>query len=150
MARFQYEADGNVRPERFIAALTDFSERRPSLWPGLDAKFFKVHEVGASWAEVTEGTDLLGGVWAHEHYDWSQPGMVSLELIESPDFEPGTRTVYRVTPGAGGGSHVVVEFHRIGRSLRGRFVGAALQLLGARRFAGELRTALDRLSRTEA
>src|SRR6266581_6124560 len=66
VARFQYEADGNVRPERFIAALTDFSERRPSLWPGLDAKFFKIHEVGASWAEVTEGTDLLGGVWAHE------------------------------------------------------------------------------------
>ena len=39
MARIQYEADGSVPPERFIAALTDFNDRRPELWPGLDAEF---------------------------------------------------------------------------------------------------------------
>src|SRR5512147_1031394 len=63
VARIHYETDGPVAPERFIAALTDFSDRRPQLWPGLDAKFFKVHTVGDTWAEVTEGTDVLGGVW---------------------------------------------------------------------------------------
>ena len=148
MARIHYEADGPVTTERFIAALTDFSDRRPELWPGLDARFFKVHELGDTWAEVTEGTDVLGGVWARERYDWSQPGLVRLKQIESADFRPGTVTEYRVTPGPGGDCHVAVDFHRIARSARGRFVGAIVQLTGARRFRGELRTALDRLAQT--
>jgi hypothetical protein len=146
VARIHYEADGPVASERFIAALTDFSDRRPELWPGLDARFFKVHEVGMSWAEVTEGTDVLGGVWAREHYDWSQPGLVSLELLDSQDFRPGTRTEYRVTAATAGGCHVEVDFHRIARSPRGRFVGAVVQLTGARRFSNELHVALDRLA----
>jgi len=144
-----YEAEGPVAPERFIAALTDFSDRRVALWPGLDAKFFKVHETGPTWADVTEGTDVLGGVWGREHYDWSRPGVITIELVDSADFRPGTRTVYRVTPAAGGGCHVAVDFQRIARSPRGRFVGAVLQLTGPGRFAGELRTALERLAGSE-
>ena len=148
MARIHYEADGPVPPERFITALTDFSDRRPDLWPGLDATFFKVHDLGDTWAEVTEGTDVLGGVWARERYDWSQPGLVRLTLVDSADFTPGTVTSYRVTAGSAGGCHVAVDFQRIARSARGRLVGALVQLTGSRRFAGELRVALDRLGRT--
>nr|MBA2254267.1 hypothetical protein [Chloroflexota bacterium] len=59
-----HEADGEVSAERFVAALTDFIERRPELWPNLDAKFYRLLERGDTWAEVTEGTDVLGGVWA--------------------------------------------------------------------------------------
>ena len=150
MARIQYEADGPVSPERFIAALTDFSDRRPDLWPGLDAKLYKVHELGDTWAEVTEGTDVRGGVWGRERYDWSQPGLVRLQLVDSADFQPGTVIEYRVTPGPAGGCHVAVDFQRIARSMRGRFVGAIVQLTGSRRFRGELRVALDRLGRTQA
>lgn len=146
MARIHYEADGAIAPDRFVAALTDFSSRRPELWPGLDAKFFKVHEVGDTWAEVSEGTDVLGGVWGHERYDWSESGLVRLTLIDSADFRPGTVTEYRVTAGPNGGTHVAVDFWRIARSLRGRFVGAVVQLTGARRFGGELRVALARLA----
>ena len=46
---------------------------------------------------MTEGTDVLGGVWAREHYDWSEPGRVTLALVESADFRPGTLIDYRVT-----------------------------------------------------
>jgi hypothetical protein len=150
MARIHYEADGPVPAERFIAALTDFGETRPTLWPDLDARFFKVHEVGPTWAEVTEGTDVLGGVWGRERYDWSEPGVVRLKLLASVDFRPGTTTEYRVTPGPGGGCHVAVDFQRIAASPRGRFVGAVVQLTGARRFARNLSVTLDRLGRTEA
>ena len=76
MAKIHYEADGAISPALFIAALTDFSDRRPELWPNLDAKYYELHELGDTWAEVTEGTDLLGGVWARERYDWSEPGHV--------------------------------------------------------------------------
>jgi hypothetical protein len=148
VARIHYEADGPVPPERFIAALTDFGDRRADLWLGLDPKFYEVHQVGESWAEVTEGTDIFGGVWGRERYDWSQPGLVRLTLLDSADFRAGTVIEYRVSPGTGGGCHVAVDFQRIARSPRGRLVGVLVQLLGARRFRDELRTALGRLSGT--
>jgi hypothetical protein len=146
VAKIQYEADGAIPPERFIAALTDFSDRRPELWPSLDAMFYKVHELGPTWADVTEGTDVLGGVWGRERYDWSQPGLVRLELTESDDFRPGTHIDYRVSARPGGGCHVAVDFQRIATSPRGRLVGVAVQLGGARRFANDLRVTLDRLA----
>ena len=137
MAKIHYEADGAIGADRFIAALTDFSERRPELWPDLDARFYELHELGDTWAEVTEGTDVLGGVWARERYDWSEPGIVRLRLVEAADFRPGTVTEYRVSSRPDGGCHVEVDFQRIAASLRGRIVGVAVQLTGARRFAGE-------------
>ena len=148
MAKIQYEADGAVSAERFIAALTDFSERRPDLWPNLDAKYYELHERGDTWAEVTEGTDVLGGVWAREHYDWSEPGFVRLRLVEAIDFRPGTRIDYHVTARPDGGCHVTVDFQRIATSLRGRFVGVVVQLTGTRRFAKDLGETLDRLARS--
>lgn len=145
MARIHYEAEGQIGPDRMIAALTDFTERRPRLWPGLSARLFQLHGLGESSAEVTEGTDVLGGVWARERYDWSVPGLVRLTLLEAPDFATGTTIEYRVTARSGGGCHVAVDFHRIACSPRGRLVGAIVQLRGARRFAAELRTAMARI-----
>jgi hypothetical protein len=146
VAKIHYEADGSISADRFIAALTDFSERRPELWPNLDDTFYELHDLGPTWADVTEGTDVLGGVWAREHYDWSEPGIVRLRLMEAIDFRPGTEIVYRVTPRPGGGCHVTVDFRRIASSLRGRVVGVAVQLTGARRFAADLRVTLERLA----
>ena len=150
MAKIHYAADGPITAERFIAALTDFGERRPELWPNLDTKFFRLHERGDTWAEVTEGTDVLGGVWARERYDWSEPGIVRLRLLESADFRPGTVIEYRVTPNADGGCHVEVDFQRIAKSLRGRVVGLLVQLAGPRRFSADLRQTFAHLGRLEA
>lgn len=146
MAKIHYEADGAVSAEQFVAALTDFSEHRPELWPNLDTKFFRLYDRGETWAEVQEGTDVLGGVWAREHYDWSEPGRVTLTLLESPDFRPGTVIDYRVTSRPDGGCHVAVDFQRIATSLRGRFVGVVVQLTGVGRFSKDLRETLARLA----
>jgi hypothetical protein len=150
MATIHYEANGNISPERFIAALTDFSERRPELWPNLDSRFYQLHELGDTWAEVTEGTDVFGGVWARERYDWSEPGHVQLKLVASPHFRSGTTIDYRVTPRPGGGSHVEVVSQRIATSLPARLVGLILTVIGTRRFSSDLRTTLVRLDRTPA
>jgi len=150
MARIHYEADGAIAPERFIAALTDFSPRRPELWPNLSPRYYRLNELGDTWADVNEGTDVLGGVWARERYDWSEPGRVTLTLIASPSFRAGTVIDYRVTPGPDGGCHVGVDFHRIARSLNGRIVGAVVQLDGARRFTADLQVTLARLAALES
>ena len=145
MATIRYSADGAISPERFIAALTEFSDRRPELWPNLDAKFFKLHDRGETWAEVTEGTDVLGGVWARERYDWSEPGRVQLRLVESPHFRAGTTIEYRVTARSDGGCRVEVASTRIPTSVPGRLVEWILQIIGTRRLARDLQTTLDRL-----
>jgi len=149
MATIRYAADGAISPARFIAALTDFSERRPELWPNLDTKYYRLHEVGDTWAEVTEGTDVLGGIWARERYDWSKPGHVVLQLIESAHFRPGTTIDYRVTSGPNGGCHVEVVSQRIATSLPGRLIGVVLTVIGSARLARDLRTTLERLENAE-
>jgi hypothetical protein len=148
MARVRYDADGPLTPRQFIDALTDFSDRRPTVWPGLSPRLYRVHEVGDTWAEATEGTDVLGGIWAREHYDWSTPGVVTIRCLDSPFFKAGVTTTWRVSPTAAG-CHVEVDLHRIARSPRGYLVGALVQLMGRRRFAAELRTALARLAAEE-
>jgi len=147
MAKIHYEADGEVSAERFVAALTDFSERRPELWPSLDAKFYRLLERGDTWAEVTEGTDVPRGVRARERYDWSEPGRVTLTLLQSPDFRPGSVGHYHVSDRADGGCHVAVDFQRIAASPRGRLVGVVVQLTGVGRFGRDLRETLARLER---
>jgi hypothetical protein len=149
MAKIHYEADGAIPAGRFVAALTDFGPRRPELWPNLDAKFYELHELGDTWAEVTEGTDVLGGVWAREHYDWSEPGLVRLRLVDAVDFRSGTVIDYHLTD-VPGGCHVAVDFQRVASSARGKLVGLGVQLTGSRRFAADLRQTLDRLARSEA
>jgi len=147
MAKIHYEADGEVSAERFVTVLTDFSERRPELWPNLDAKFYRLLERSDTRAEVTEGTDVLGGVWARERYDWSAPGRVTLTLLESPDFRAGTLIGYHVSDRVDGGCHVAVDFQRIAASPRGRLVGMVVQLTGVGRFGRDLRETLARLAR---
>jgi hypothetical protein len=148
VAKIHYEADGPIAADRFIAALTDFTPSRPELWPNLDAKYYELHELGDTWADVTEGSEFLGGVWARERYDWSEPGVVRLRLSKAIDFKPGSEIVYRVTGRPDGGCHVAVDFQRIAATLRGRTVGALVQVAGVRQFGKDLGVTLDRLSRT--
>jgi len=148
MAKIHYEADGPLAAAGFIRALTDFSDRRPALWPDLSARLFRLHELGGTWAVVTEGSEFLGDISARERYDWSTPGLVRLTLEDSVDFVPGSVIEYHVTDRPGG-CHVAVDFQRIARSPRGRLVGVLVQLAGARRFEASLRTALDRIAALE-
>ena len=68
MPRIEYSVDTDLAPERVLAAITDFSDRRPDLWPNISRKFWKLHDRGENWAECTEGSDVAGGIWARERY----------------------------------------------------------------------------------
>ncbi len=72
---------------------------------------------------------------------------MTLTLLESPDFRPGTLIDYRVSDRADGGCHVVVDFQRIAASPRGRVVGVVVQLTGVGRFGRDLRETLAHLAR---
>jgi hypothetical protein len=145
MAHVVTDVDTTASPERVLAALTDFSPRRLELWPNIDRKYYKVNDVGAQSAEVTEGSPVFGGVWERARYDWSRPGTVRIDVQDSNAFQPGSFWEYRVTPGANGGSHVRMEFERRPRNLKGRVVGALLSLFGKQIFGKSLRETMTRL-----
>ena len=67
------DIDTDVPPERMMKAATDFTDRRPELWPNISREFWQVHDRGPNWAEVTEGNPA---VWARERYEWSDSRVV--------------------------------------------------------------------------
>jgi hypothetical protein len=114
--RFRYSAEGNVSPQRFIAALTDFSDRRPHYWPGMTRNQYKLIEQGEDWALVREGTLA---VWELARYDWSKPGLVVSTMEDSNFCRPGTTWTFRVKPRKGGGCRVEAVLERDFTGLRG-------------------------------
>jgi hypothetical protein len=143
--RFEYSAEGLVSPERFIAALTDFSDDRPRYWPGQTRNQFKVIEKGLGWALVREGT---GSVWEQSRYDWTTPGLV-VSTVESSNFlQPGTTWEFRVSPRPGGGCRVDAVLTRNFRGLQGHLVQAVSHLPGATRlFAQTLKRTMTILEK---
>jgi hypothetical protein len=129
-----------------LAALTDFSERRPQIWPNLDARYYQVHARGETWAEVTEGSAFAGGVWERVRYDWAEPGQVRLVVQDSNAFAPGSYWDYRIAPAEGEGSRVTLTVRRSGRGLKGRLLAGLLRLFGSRIFARDLDRALAGLA----
>src|SRR4051812_43527371 len=64
-------ADTSSPPLPVLEAARDFSDRRAEVWPNVRAKHLEVHDSGDNFAEVTEGTWVVGLFWEHNHYDWS-------------------------------------------------------------------------------
>lgn len=126
--RIVYSAEGNVSPERFIAALTDFSPDRPKYWPGMTANQFKLIEKGSTWALVREGSVT---VWEESRYDWSKPGVVTSTVEKSNFLRPGTTWEFKVSARKGGGCRVEAVLERDFRGPRGYFVQALTYLPAA-------------------
>ena len=53
-----------------MAALTDFGPGRSELFPNSADVYLTVHDRGADYADVTEGSS---GTWERLNYDWSDP-----------------------------------------------------------------------------
>lgn len=144
MPRIAFEIESAVPPERVLAAATDFSPRRPEYWPLIDPTRYRVHAVGDDWADVTEGSSMLGGIWARERYDWSEPGVVRATIQDSNVYRPGGTWELRAQP-CRSGSRVSVVNDRRPRGPRGYLLAAMLRLMGRRELPRTLRLTLGRL-----
>ena len=125
-----------------IDAPTDFGPDRARIWPETShPAVYVVHEVGDTWAEATEG---VPHAWSRERYDWSEPGRVSLDQLDSNVALPGGRIEYTITGVPGGGSSIICDRRRIFRQTpRGILAGTFMRLFGPailrRQFEGSLR-----------
>jgi hypothetical protein len=146
MARVELDIDTPLSPERVLSALTDFSERRPEIWPGLHPSLYEVRSLGETWAEVKEGSRAPGmTVWAIERYDWSAPGSVTWTVKESNFSAQGSSVSAHVRPGPGGGSRIHVVWNRSGVNFKGRMMVGMIKLSSGRPVAASIKAGLDKM-----
>jgi hypothetical protein len=150
MAHVELDIDTPLSPERVISGLTDFSERRPDLWPGPHPSLYEVHSVGDTWAEVKEGSRLPGmTVWAIEHYDWAVPDTVTWTVKKSNFSAPGSKVSAQVSPGPGGGSRIHVTWNRTGVGFKGRMLIEIIKLSGGKPVAASIKAGLDKMRKQQ-
>jgi hypothetical protein len=138
MPKFTFDVDSAVQPERIIAALTDFGDDRPEIWPTIDRRYYRVFNVGETSADVEEGSVVppFGALHGREHYDWSTPGLVRATVTQSNIARDGGVWDFRVTPVDSGGSHVAVNFDRAMYGVKGRIMAVFLGLAAKQAFRG--------------
>ncbi|GJF33994.1 hypothetical protein KNE206_66940 [Kitasatospora sp. NE20-6] len=115
-----------LSPSAVREVLTDFGPSRPQAWSTIDAEHFTVHDLGAHWAEVTEGT---AAAWERARYEWAPDGdTVTVTTLDSKLFGAGGGWVFRMTP-EGDGTRVDVELTRRPRALKGKILASLLPVV---------------------
>jgi hypothetical protein len=114
-------------PDQFLAALTDFGPGRSQVWGNSSAQDLKVHRLGTTDADVTEGS---GGIWERLHYDWSDPRRIVMTTTDSNTWGPGSGHTYTLTPRPDGTTDLDAVVVRNGKSLKGRLLGPVLGTVG--------------------
>lgn len=151
MPRLEFDLETSASPERVIAGLTDFSDRRPDIWPGLSRRWYEVYSVGETTAEIREGTGgKRSSIWARERYDWSTPGVVTWTVQESAFSKPGSFVSARVDPKEGGGSKIHVTWQRDGISLPAKLAVWMVKASRGGPVASSLKKGLKKLEQEEA
>jgi hypothetical protein len=143
MPTIHFQVVTDVGPRTVLNALTDFSDRRPDVWPNIDHSHFRVHGLGPGWADVTEGNALA---WERNRYEWdAAAGAVTVTAVESDTWAPGSQWRYRLQPTAAGGTQVDVTVVRTGRGLRGLLIGAIITRFGVRMLRSDMEKVLARI-----
>src|SRR4051812_42289156 len=103
------EAPG-LAPEVIRQAWTTFDpERRCRLWPNLSSDWYELHSVdtAARTADVREGMNEMGGIWAREQYEWNEDASyIKSWTSDSNVFLPGAVEVWIDALADGSGSKV--------------------------------------------
>ena len=146
MTRIHFTLETDVPAERLLAAAIDFSDRRPEFWPNISRRLYNVHAVGETWADVTEGSDIMGGIWARERYDWSTAGVVRATVQDSNIFQAGGTWEIQVRPREHGGSRIELTRSRHGKGLKGRVMEIMLAVAGRKVLSDGLQQTLQKLT----
>jgi len=150
MPKVEVDVETGVSPERVTAALLDFSERRPEIWPGIAPSLYEVYEVGETSAEIKEGTKMPGSaVWAREYYDWSEPGVVTWTVRESNFCAPGSYVSSTITPRDGGGSRIHITWNRTPTTMVGRVAAFMIRKTKGKPIAASFTKAMRKLEQQQ-
>jgi hypothetical protein len=113
--------------QQYIAGLTDFGPGRSKLFGNSADEYLKVHHLGPTEADVTEGS---GGIWERLQYDWSDPNHVVLTTTDSNVWGGASGHTYTFTRNANGTIEIDLVVVRDGKNLKGRLLGFVLRTIG--------------------
>jgi hypothetical protein len=129
MPTFHFTKTTTATPEQFVAALTDFGPGRSEIFPNSADGYMKVHDRGATTADVTEGSS---GVWERLRYDWSDPNHVVLTTTDSNIWGGNSGHSYTLHRNTDGTTTLNVDVVRDGKGLKGHLFGAVVSVGGKR------------------
>ena len=116
-----------LTPEQYLAGLTDFGPGRSKLFRNSADEDLKVHHMGRTEADVTEGS---GGVWERLHYDWSDPNHVVLTTTDSNTWGGASGHTYTFTRNPNGTTDIDADVVREGKNFKGKMLGLVLRTVG--------------------
>jgi hypothetical protein len=135
MSTIHFHETTTATPEQFLAGLTDFGPGRSKLFGNSADEYLKIHDQGATYADVTEGS---GGVWERLHYDWSDPHRIVMTTTDSNLWGGASGHTYTLTPNPDGTTDLDAIVVREGKNLKGRLLGAVLGTIGKNVLGKEL------------
>ena len=135
MATIHLHQTTTATPAQFLAALTDFGPGRSNLFGNSSDKDLKVHHLGTSDADVTEGSR---GVWERLHYDWSDPNRIVMTTTDSNTWGGNSSHTYTLTQQPNGTTDIDAVVVREGKNLKGRALGLLVGSVGKGILAREL------------
>jgi hypothetical protein len=118
-----------LTPEQFIAGLTDFGPGRSKLFNNSADEYLKLHHLGRTDADVTEGS---GGIWERLHYNWSDPNNVVLTTTDSNVWGGASGHTYTFTRHSNRTTDIDATVIREGKNFKGRLLGIVLRTVGKR------------------
>jgi len=127
MSTIHFHQTTTLTPEQYIAGLTDFVPGRSKLFGNSADKDLKVHHMGRTEADVTEGS---GGIWERLHYDWSDPNHVVLTTTDSNTWGGASGHTYNFTRRGDGLTDIDADVVREGKNFKGRMLGVVLRTVG--------------------
>jgi hypothetical protein len=118
-----------LSPDQYVAGLTDFGPGREKVFSNSSDDYLTVHELGATEADVTEGS---GGIWERLHYDWSNPSRIVLTTTDSNTWGGASGYTYTFQRSPDGTTNVDVVIVREGKTAKGRVLAVVLGTVGKR------------------
>jgi hypothetical protein len=136
VTRIDVVFESALTPAEALRAAHDFSDRREAVFPAVSVARMTVHELGDTWADVTEGTRAGPIVnWERCRYDWSHPGSVKATVIDSNVYAfPGSSWEMKATETDKGSRVEMIWEREFARSPRGKIFGSLFGRFGSRIF----------------
>src|SRR5215475_14454619 len=132
MTTIHFTETTSSTPEEFVAALTDFGPGRSKIWGNTSDSYMKIHDKGATEADVTEGS---GGVWERLHYDWSDPNRIVMTTTDSNAWGGNSGHTYTFTRQPNGTTDVDAVVFREGKNFKGKALEIVIGTVGKRALA---------------
>ena len=127
MSKIHIHQTMSLTPEQYIVGLTDFGPGREKVFSKSADGYLKVHSVGPTEADVTEGS---GGIWERLHYDWSNPHRVVLTTTDSNTWGGASGYTYTFKELPDGMTDVDVVIVREGKNAKGKLLALVLGSVG--------------------